>query len=97
MTKKKPAKVKKPAKKPISVKTTINLKKICKESTELNIGGAFVSEMKFFFEENLIPAMVKMGEEYAREAGRKTLVENDLVRSKDFVWYYVNMITKGWQ
>ena len=87
--------VKKPTKpKRVAIKTTVNIKSLCKENTELNISGAYVTELKHFVEDALVPTIIKMSERYAIEAGRKTLTENDLIRARDFIWHYVDMISK---
>jgi hypothetical protein len=75
-------------------KSTINVKKVCKESTSLSIGAAFLRELVEFMEKDMIPTMVVMSAKRSQRDGRKTLMEQDFVAMKDYVWYYMSQVSK---
>lgn len=76
---------KKKTKKQTGTRLTINVHKVAKECTKLNMGKDALVELRAYTEEVVLPKIVLLAERAAKIEDKKTIQERDIVRARDYI------------
>ena len=83
---------KKQKKRQTGTRLTINVQKVAKECTKLNVGKDAMIELRAYTEEVVIPKIVLLAERAAEIEKKKTIQERDVVRAKDYLSSVMNRL-----
>ena len=64
-------------------KETLNIGKLMRDNTTMRVGKDAIAEMISYIEDLISGNLMPNAEENARISGRKTIMEEDIIRAKD--------------
>jgi len=63
----------------------INIRSVVKETTDLNVSGDALREMREFTADFLLPLLIRWAEKSAKNDHKKTIQERDYIVAKDYI------------